>query len=85
MWAMKLQFPLNRKNKSIMRNNYKQYVVRYWNHYTCGCFRPINDCWGNSISWVGKARTTEEALRKAKYKNSIHNLPFRLQSIRIKE
>lgn len=50
------------------------YTVRYWN----GDER-INDCWGNSVSWCGKARTLKEALRKAKKING--NSPFRIYSI----
>jgi len=69
-----------------MKNNWNTWTVRYWNHETRHDGTGsgyINDCHGNSISWVGKARTEQEALRKAKYHNSIHNAPFRLHYVKI--
>lgn len=56
-----------------MRNNWKTFTVRYWNHPS-----NINDCFGNSISWVGKARTEEEAEKKARTANRSRH--FRLSS-----
>jgi hypothetical protein len=70
---------------------WKTYVVRYWNHRSWEDGGSVNDCFGNSISWVGKARTEEEALRKSRAKNA-NNMgstlvgwaAFRLHSIKIK-
>ena len=40
------------------------WVVRYWSHQNDGV-HPINDCFGNSATWTGKARTKEEAVKRA--------------------
>lgn len=48
------------------------YVVRYWNHDPV-----INDCFANSVSWIGKARNENEAIKKAKkfkYYFRIHSI-----------
>jgi len=50
------------------------FTVRYWDQDP-----RINDCFGNSVSWVGKARTCEEAIRKAKVKRN--KIWFRLHSV----
>lgn len=71
-------------------NHYKTYIVRYWNHPSWENGGHINDCFGNSVSWVGKARTEGEALRKAKSANAntttaslAQYATFRLHSITI--
>jgi hypothetical protein len=68
------------KQTHSSRGEWPTWVVRYWN------LNPaINDCHGNSISWVGKARTEEEAVRKAKAANIGHRMwRFRLHSVKRK-
>ena len=78
-----------------MKNNWKKYIVRYWNHdnriyQVAQGTSTVNDCYGNSVSWTGKARTDEEAIRKARQTNacgmsasSIQMNFFRLHSIKL--
>ncbi len=74
-----------------MRNEYKNYLVRFWNHYKeSGAYYSerlkvtitprLNDCAGNSVSWRGKARTEKEAIRKARKKEDKF-APFRLYKV----
>lgn len=48
-----------------MKNNYKNYTVTYWDLLSRNQGGTVNFCFGNSLSWVGRARTREEAIRKA--------------------
>lgn len=62
-----------------MKNNYKLYSVRYWDIPTRGQGGTVNQCFGNSLLWTGKARTEEEAVRKAgkEIKNfTIHSVNY---------
>jgi len=66
-----------------MRNKYSTWIVRYWNHNN-KANHPLNDCFGNSISWVGKARTQSEAFKKAeKFNKKLGNYLFRPHSSKI--
>ena len=65
-----------------MIKQWPTYIVRYWNHDP-----RVNDCFGNSISWVGKARTSDEAMKKAELMEqkkwySNHHGWFRVESIK---
>lgn len=57
------------------RNNYVEWEVSYWAHH-----RSINDCAGNSSIWKGKARTPQEAARKANIKEGA--LWFRIRYVK---
>lgn len=58
-------------------NQYQNYSVRYWNQDP-----KINNCFGNSISKTYKARTEQEAIRKAKNKCGSAYF-FRLHSVNL--
>lgn len=70
-----------------MKNNWKIYIVRYWNHSNSP-IGNVNDCFGNSLSKLVKARTESEALRKTKGINAngigTESINFRLHSIKLK-
>lgn len=52
------------------------YIVRYWTQDP-----RINDCYGNSVKWAGKARTESEAIRKAKQFAMSSHVHFRLADV----
>ena len=52
------------------------WVVRYW-----GQDPKINDCFGNSATWTGKARTKEEAVKRAERFVKQFGIWFRLHSV----
>lgn len=58
-----------------MKNNYKFYFVRYWNHA-----KGINDCWGNSQGMIIKARTEDEA--KNKLIKKLYGLNIKYHNVR---
>lgn len=60
-------------------HQYKNWVVRFWNHDI-----EINDCFGNSHLWFGKARTEAEASRKARTSRGSH-WNFRVHSITLQD
>ncbi len=67
-----------------MPNNlYQSWTVRYWNHSQHP--HRINDVFGNSLTWTGKARTEQEATRKARASSGDGNMNFRLHSASINE
>ena len=56
------------------------WVVRYWSHDNKG-IHPLNDCFGNSQSWTGKARTKEEAIKRAEKFVLKFGIWFRVHSV----
>ena len=57
-------------------NRWPTWVVRYW-----GQDPRINDCFGNSVSWTGKARTKEEATKRAEKFVKQFGIWFRVHSV----
>jgi hypothetical protein len=55
------------------------WIVRYWSQDP-----KINDCFGNSGTWIGKARTQQEAIKKAEKFVKQFSHWFRLHSAVIK-
>lgn len=57
------------------------YTVRYWNHIHDMPGHPANDCFGNSMVWMGKARSRHEAVKKAKKHSEKWTSRFRLNTV----
>lgn len=75
-------------------STFKPYLVRFWSHQQSGgayydpklkCYivPNLNDCFGNSLTWRGQARTEDEAVKKAMKNNGEKN--FRLHSVKVIE
>ena len=58
--------------------NWSNWEIRYWDHPSLSQGGTINDCFGNSRLIKVRARTLQEAVRKAK--NQTTGI-FRLRSI----
>ena len=57
------------------------WVVRYWSHDKGYPGKYINDCFGNSATWTGKARTKEEAVKRAEKFVLKFGIWFRIHSV----
>jgi len=57
------------------------WVVRYWSHDNGYPGKWINDCFGNSATWTGKARNKDEAAKRAEKFVKQFGIWFRIHSV----
>lgn len=63
--------------KKVPKSPWNTYVVRYWCHD-----QRVNDCYGNTVTWKGKARSPKDAEARARRTYSLW-FPFRLHSVKL--